>query len=398
MFNKIEEALEDLKNGKLIIVVDDENRENEGDLIGCGDNISYESINFMTKYGKGLICVPLSEKRAKELHLLPMTQNNTDSHGTAFTISVDSKVGTTTGISVGDRLKTIKDLAFNSNSPCDFNRPGHIFPLIAKNNGVIEREGHTEAAVDLARLAGFSPTGVICEILKDDGTMARVPDLEIFAEEHNLKLITIKDLVEYRKRNEFQCKIECSATLPTKYGTFKVIGFTNTIDYKEHIALVKGDISGKENVLTRIHSECLTGDVLGSLKCDCGSQLGKALSEIEAHGEGVVLYMRQEGRGIGLLNKIKAYGLQEEGLDTVDANLALGFDPDLRDYSVAAQMLKLLNVLSVDLMTNNPRKINGLEAYGIPVNHRESIQINYNPINESYLKTKQCRLNHMLNY
>lgn len=398
MFNTIDEALLDLRAGKLIIVVDDENRENEGDLIGCGENISYESLNFMATQGRGLICVPMTEKRAEVLGLNQMVARNTDSHGTAFTVSVDSSKETTTGISIGDRLKTIGDLALHGTSPEDFKRPGHIFPLVAKNNGVIERQGHTEAAVDLARLAGFSPVGVICEILKDDGTMARVPDLKIFAEKYNLKLITIKDLVEYRKKHEFQTAIECSATLPTKYGTFKVVGFTNYIDGKEHIALVKGNISGKENVLTRIHSECLTGDVLGSLKCDCGSQLGKALQEIENHGEGVVLYMRQEGRGIGLLNKIKAYSLQEEGLDTVDANLALGFEPDLRDYAVAAQMLKLLNVNSVDLFTNNPRKIQGLEKYGIKVNHRESIQINYNPINENYLKTKQNKLNHMLNY
>ncbi|MEF9932792.1 MAG: bifunctional 3,4-dihydroxy-2-butanone-4-phosphate synthase/GTP cyclohydrolase II [Cetobacterium sp.] len=396
MFDTIDAALEDLKNGKLVVVVDDEGRENEGDLIGIGEKVTYESINFMTREAKGLICVPITEERADELHLRQMVGRNSDSHGTAFTVSVDSLVGTTTGISVADRLKTVRDLATDAKSGAEFKRPGHIFPLVAKKGGVIERPGHTEAAVDLARLSGCAPTGVICEILKDDGTMARVPDLAEFCKKHDLKMITIEDLITYRKRVEFQTELECEAIVPTKYGTFRVVGFSNTIDNKEHIALVKGDISGKENVLTRIHSECLTGDVLGSLKCDCGDQLGEALSSIEKSGEGVVLYMRQEGRGIGLLNKIKAYALQQQGVDTVDANLQLGFEADMRDYAVASQMLKLLGVKSVNLMTNNPRKIKGLEKYGLKVTKRKIIQIPCNPVNKFYLQTKKNRLNHML--
>lgn len=398
MFNSIEDAIQDLKSGKLVVVVDDEGRENEGDLVGIAETISYESINFMATYGRGLICVPITEKRAEELNLPQMVQKNSDTHGTAFTVSVDSLIGTTTGISIGDRLKTIQDLGKNAISGLEFKRPGHIFPLVAKTNGVIQRDGHTEAAVDLARLSGFSPAGVICEILKDDGTMARVPDLIEFCKKHNLKLITIKDLIDYRKKVEFQTTLECEAMLPTKYGTFKIVGFSNYIDGKEHIALVKGDVQDKENVLTRIHSECLTGDVLGSLKCDCGGQLGEALQAIEKAGRGIVLYMRQEGRGIGLLNKIKAYNLQNQGVDTVDANLQLGFEADLRDYSVSAQMLKLLGVKSVSLMTNNPRKINGLTKYGMTVVERKKIQVPYNPVNKFYLKTKQKRLDHMLEF
>lgn len=396
MFNTIDEALEDLKQGKLIVVVDDESRENEGDLVGIAENVTYESINFMTREAKGLICVPLTEKRAIELDLHQMVNKNSDSHGTAFTVSVDSFEGTTTGISVADRLKTVRDLAKDAKSGKEFKRPGHIFPLVAKNGGVIERDGHTEAAVDLARMAGYSPAGIICEILKDDGTMARVNDLIEFCKKHNLKMITIEELIKYRKTNELQTKIECEAKLPTKYGEFKVIGFSNTIDHKEHIAIVKGDISGKENVLTRVHSECLTGDVLGSLKCDCQDQLGEALKVIEKEGQGVVLYMRQEGRGIGLLNKIKAYKLQQDGADTVDANIELGFEPDLRDYDVASQMLKLLGVKSVELLTNNPEKVEGLEKYGIIVSDRKKIQIPHNSINRKYLKTKKDRMNHML--
>ena len=396
MFNTIDEALQDLKNGKLVIVVDSEDRENEGDLVGVAENITFDSLNFMATSGRGLICVPITQARATELSLNQMVQRNTDSHGTAFTVSVDSLEGTTTGISIADRLKTIKDLATFAKSGAEFKKPGHIFPLVAKDGGVLERDGHTEAAVDLARLAGFSPAGVICEILNDDGTMARVPDLAKFAEKNNLKMITIEALQEYRKKNEFQTKLEAEATLPTRYGTFRLVGFSNTLDGKEHIALVKGDVSGKENVLARIHSECLTGDVLGSLKCDCGDQLGKALSEIEEAGEGIVLYMRQEGRGIGLINKIKAYNLQQQGYDTVDANLSLGFEADERDYAVAAQMFKLLGVKSLNLMTNNPRKINGLKKYGVEVAERKEIEIDCNPVNKSYLSTKKSRLSHML--
>ena len=346
VFSKIEDAINDLKNGKLIVVVDNENRENEGDLVGVGDIISKENINFMIKYGRGLVCVPLEEKRAKELDLVPMVFNNSDSHQTAFTVSVDSLVGTTTGISVEDRYNTIKDLSFNS-------------------------------------------------IIKDDGEMARVPDLIEFCKFHNLKMITIEDLIEYRKKNEFQTKLVCEAPLPTKHGTFRLIGFSNTIDYKEHVALVYGDVENQEDVLLRVHSECLTGDAFGSLKCDCGSQLDKALENIVNNGSGVLLYMRQEGRGIGLLNKIKAYNLQAQGKDTVEANTLLGFDPDLRDFAVAAQMIKLLNIKSVNLMTNNPKKIDDLKKYGIQINHRTHIEFPSNSCNSNYLKTKREKMNHL---
>ncbi|MDX8335396.1 MULTISPECIES: bifunctional 3,4-dihydroxy-2-butanone-4-phosphate synthase/GTP cyclohydrolase II [Cetobacterium] len=395
MFNKIEDAINDLKNGKLVVVVDNENRENEGDLIGIGEIISKESINFMIQYGRGLVCVPIEETRANELNLNPMVYNNSDSHQTAFTVSVDSVIGTTTGISVEDRYNTIKDLAFNAKSSKEFKKPGHIFPLIAKKGGVIERPGHTEAAVDLAKLAGFNGCGVICEIIKDNGEMARVPDLIEFCKVHNLKLITIEDLIEYRKRTELQTELVCEAPLPTKYGTFKLVGFSNTIDHKEHVALVFGDIKNKENVLLRVHSECLTGDAFGSLKCDCGSQLGESLKKIANNGSGVLLYMRQEGRGIGLLNKIKAYNLQAQGKDTVEANLLLGFDPDLRDFSVAAQMIKLLEIKSINLMTNNPKKIDDLTKYGIQINDRTQIEFPSNTCNSEYLKTKKEKMNHL---
>lgn len=396
MFNTIDEALEDLKKGRLVVVVDDESRENEGDLIGVAEIVDYDAINFMTREAKGLICVPITGARGKELDLWQMVDNNTDSHGTAFTVSVDSLVGTTTGISVGDRLKTIKDLAKGAKNGNEFKKPGHIFPLIAKEHGVLVREGHTEAAVDLAKLAGFAPAGVICEILKDDGEMARVPDLIEFCKKHNLKMITIKDLVEYRKRTELHTKVEAEAKLETKYGEFKIVGFKNPIDSKEHIALVKGDVANSKNILTRVHSECLTGDVLGSLKCDCGGQLGEALEKINEKGEGILIYLRQEGRGIGLINKIKAYDLQNRGLDTVDANLELGFQEDLRDYYIASQMLKALGVNSVNLLTNNLEKIQGLTKYGITVNERVTIEQESNDINYKYLKTKKDRMNHIL--
>nr|WP_307774411.1 bifunctional 3,4-dihydroxy-2-butanone-4-phosphate synthase/GTP cyclohydrolase II [uncultured Cetobacterium sp.] len=395
MLNKIEEAIEDLKNGKLIVVVDDEDRENEGDLVGVGEIISQENINFMIKYGRGLVCVPIEEERALELDLTPMVVRNSDSHQTAFTVSVDSLNKTTTGISVEDRYHTIKDLATLAKSGAEFKKPGHIFPLVAKKGGVIERPGHTEASVDLAKLAGFKGCGVICEITKDDGTMARVPDLLEFCKEHNLKIVSIKDLITYKKANFLQTKYECEAPLPTKHGTFKMVGFSNTIDYKEHIALVFGEVNNQEDVLVRVHSECLTGDAFGSLKCDCGSQLDKALSEIAKNGSGVLLYMRQEGRGIGLLNKIKAYNLQAQGKDTVEANTLLGFDPDLRDFAVAAQMIKLLDIKSINLMTNNPKKIDDLEKYGIKISNRTQIEFPSNPCNSYYLKTKREKMNHL---
>jgi len=325
-----------------------------------------------------------------------MTARNTDAKCTAFTVSVDAKEGTTTGISIADRLTTIKKLADINSVSSDFTRPGHIFPLIAKDNGVLEREGHTEATVDLCKICGLTPVSVICEILKDDGTMARMDDLEIFAKEHNLKIITIADLIKYRKRTQELMKIEVVANMPTDNGTFKIVGFENHIDGKEHIALVKGDVKGKEAVTVRIHSECFTGDILGSLRCDCGSQLKTAMRRIDRLGEGVILYLRQEGRGIGLLNKLRAYNLQEEGMDTLDANLHLGFGADMRDYAVAAQMLKALGVKSIKLLTNNPLKINGLEEYGIPVVEREEIEIEHNKVNKVYLKTKKERMGHLL--
>ena len=396
MIYKIEDVLEDIKNGIPLIIVDDENRENEGDLFVAAEKATYESINLMATYARGLTCTPMSTEYAIRLNLDPMTARNTDAKCTAFTVSVDAKEGTTTGISIADRLTTIKKLADINSVASDFTRPGHIFPLIAKDNGVLEREGHTEATVDLCKICGLTPVSVICEILKDDGTMARMDDLEIFAKQHNLKIITIADLIKYRKRTQELMKIEVVANMPTDNGTFKIVGFENHIDGKEHIALVKGDVKGKEGVTVRIHSECFTGDILGSLRCDCGSQLKTAMRRIDRLGEGVILYLRQEGRGIGLLNKLRAYNLQEEGMDTLDANLHLGFGADMRDYAVAAQMLKALGVKSIKLLTNNPLKINGLEEYGIPVVEREEIEIEHNKVNKIYLKTKKERMGHLL--
>lgn len=397
MFSRIKDAIEDLKKGKLIIVVDDENRENEGDLVGIGELITEDNLNFMITNGKGLVCVPIEEERAKELDLSPMVKVNTDYNETAFTVSVDSYKYTTTGISVKDRKNTILDLSKRAKKGEEFRKPGHIFPLIAKKGGVIEREGHTEAAVDLAKIAGFSGVGVICEIIKNNGEMARLKDLKIFAQKNNLRIITIKDLVDFRKKNEFQTKIEERTKLPTKYGEFEIVAFSNIIDKKEHIALIFGDIKDKKNILTRVHSECLTGDVLGSLKCDCGNQLELAMKKISQKGEGVILYMRQEGRGIGLINKIKAYKLQNEGKDTVEANILLGFKEDLREYAVASQMLKLLHINSIELMTNNPQKIQELKKYGINVERRVEVEIPHNNCNYKYLKTKKEKMNHYLN-
>ena len=396
MIYKIEDVLEDIKNGIPLIIVDDENRENEGDLFVAAEKATYESINLMATYARGLTCTPMSTEYAIRLNLDPMTARNTDAKCTAFTVSVDAKEGTTTGISIADRLTTIKKLADINSVASDFTRPGHIFPLIAKDNGVLEREGHTEATVDLCKICGLAPVSVICEILKDDGTMARMDDLEIFAKQHNLKIITIADLIKYRKKTQELMKIEVVANMPTDNGTFKIVGFENHIDGKEHIALVKGDVKGKEGVAVRIHSECFTGDILGSLRCDCGSQLKTAMRRIDRLGEGVILYLRQEGRGIGLLNKLRAYNLQEEGMDTLDANLHLGFGADMRDYAVAAQMLKALGVKSIKLLTNNPLKINGLEEYGIPVVEREEIEVEHNKVNKIYLKTKKERMGHLL--
>lgn len=397
MFHSIEEAVADLKEGKIVIVVDDEDRENEGDFVALAEGITPESINFMVTHGRGLVCTPISEEIALKLDLSPMVAANTDSHGTAFTISVDH-ISTTTGISAQERAATVRELVNADSLPSDFKRPGHIFPLIGKNGGVLRRAGHTEAAIDLAQMAGSKSAGVICEIMKEDGTMARVPELVELAKQHNMKLITIKDLITYRNKTEQMVKREVEINLPTEFGDFKAIGFSNVLDEKEHVALVKGEIATGEPVLVRVHSECLTGDVFGSARCDCGSQLHAALSQIEKEGRGVLLYMRQEGRGIGLINKMKAYKLQEEGLDTVEANEQLGFAPDLRDYGIGAQILKDLGISKMKLLTNNPRKIAGLKGYDLEVTDRVALQMPHNKNNEDYLKTKKSKLGHMLHF
>lgn len=397
MFHSIEEAVADLRAGKIVIVVDDEDRENEGDFVALAEGITAETINFMVTHGRGLVCTPISEEIALKLDLSPMVAANTDSHGTAFTISVDH-ISTTTGISAQERAATVRELVNGDSVPSDFKRPGHIFPLIGKKGGVLRRAGHTEAAIDLANMAGSKSAGVICEIMKEDGTMARVPELVELAKQHNMKLITIKDLITYRNKNEQMVKREVEINLPTEYGDFKAIGFSNVLDQKEHVALVKGDIVNGDPVLVRVHSECLTGDVFGSVRCDCGPQLHAALSQIEKEGRGVLLYMRQEGRGIGLINKMKAYKLQEEGLDTVEANEQLGFAPDLRDYGIGAQILKELGISKMKLLTNNPRKIAGLRGYDLEVTDRVALQMPHNENNEEYLKTKKSKLGHMLHF
>lgn len=396
-FDLIEEAIYDLMLGKIIIVVDDEDRENEGDLIALADKATPEVINFMITEARGLVCTPITEERAQELGLKPMVERNTDFHGTAFTVSVDHS-STTTGISAFERSATIKKLIDPEAVGSDFRRPGHVFPLIAKKGGVLRRAGHTEAAVDLARMCGSAPAAVICEIIKEDGTMARVPDLFEFARKHNLKMITIKELIRYRNEKEKLVKREVEVKMPTDAGTFRAVAYTNEIDGKEHVALVKGTIDPSVPVLVRVHSECLTGDVFHSHRCDCGPQLDAALRRIEEEGAGVLLYMRQEGRGIGLINKLKAYKLQEEGLDTVDANIKLGFAPDLRDYGIGAQILKDLGVRKIRLLTNNPRKIKGLEGYGLEVVERVALQVEENEDNTRYLHTKQEKMGHLFEF
>ncbi|GGI15669.1 bifunctional 3,4-dihydroxy-2-butanone-4-phosphate synthase/GTP cyclohydrolase II [Gottfriedia solisilvae] len=397
MFSKIQEAIEDLKKGRIVIVCDDEDRENEGDFVVIGEYATPENINFMATYGRGLICVPISEEIANQFELNPMVTENTDTHGTAFTVSIDHHTSTT-GISAFERSNTVLQLLKEEGSAKDFRRPGHMFPLIAKSGGVIERPGHTEAAVDLARLSGSKEVGVICEIMNDDGTMARVPELIDIAKKFQLKMITIKDLIDYRQQNERLVKREVEIKLPTDYGDFKMIGYSNTVDDKEHAAIVKGNIDDGKPVLVRVHSECLTGDVFGSCRCDCGPQLHSALNMIEEEGRGVIVYMRQEGRGIGLLNKLKAYKLQEEGLDTVEANLHLGFEADLRNYEITAQILKDLGIMKVNLLTNNPLKIEELKAYGISINERVPLQTEMKADNEQYLQTKLEKMGHLLNY
>ncbi|WP_136606250.1 bifunctional 3,4-dihydroxy-2-butanone-4-phosphate synthase/GTP cyclohydrolase II [Paenibacillus dokdonensis] len=395
IFDPIEDALEELRAGKIIIVVDDEDRENEGDFVALAEKATPEVINFMITEGRGLVCVPITRERAEVLKLSPMTEQNTDHHGTAFTVSVDHK-DTTTGISAFERSLTVKALSDPTSAAADFRRPGHMFPLIAKDGGVLRRAGHTEAAVDLARLSGCAPAGVICEIMKEDGTMARLPDLQAIASKQGLKLISIQDLIQYRNQREQLVHREAEVRMPTDFGVFQAVAYTNEVDDKEHLALVKGTISSETPVLVRVHSECLTGDVFHSLRCDCGPQFAAALRQIEEEGSGVLLYMRQEGRGIGLINKLKAYELQEQGLDTVDANLKLGFPADLRDYGIGAQILKDLGVRQIRLLTNNPRKIKGLEGHGLEVVERVPIQMEAGVDNSRYLHTKQTKLGHML--
>lgn len=395
MLDSIESAIEDIKNGKLIIVVDDEDRENEGDFITAAENATPEVINFMSTHGRGLICASLTEERCNELKLQPMVADNTSLHETAFTVSIDLLGnGCTTGISAHDRSKTVKALVNPDTRPEDLGRPGHIFPLKAKRGGVLRRSGHTEATIDMSRLAGFAPAGVLVEIMNEDGSMARLPQLKEIAKKFDLKLISIKDLIAYRLEQETLIKEEVRVNMPTKYGSFELVAFEQINTGEIHLALKKGDWSKDEPVLVRVHSSCMTGDILGSLRCDCGDQLHHALKMIEKEGKGLVLYMNQEGRGIGLLNKLKAYKLQEQGMDTVEANLELGFDMDGRDYGVGAQILRHLGVSKMKLMSNNPKKRAGLLGYGLEVVENIPIEIAANPHNQKYLQTKKDKMGH----
>jgi 3,4-dihydroxy 2-butanone 4-phosphate synthase / GTP cyclohydrolase II len=397
-FSTIEEAIEDIRDGKMVVVCDAEDRENEGDLTMAAQFCTPEAINFMATHGRGLICLALTGQRCDELGLDLMAAKNESPFQTAFTVSVEAREGITTGISAHDRAHTVQVAIDPSSRPQDLVQPGHIFPLKAKEGGVLERTGQTEAAVDLARLAGLNPSGVICEVMNDDGTMARVPDLELYCQKHELKMITVADLIAYRRQNDKLIERVVETHLPTKFGDFEVVGFRSLVDDKHHVAMVKGEIDGQEDVLVRVHSECLTGDVFHSLRCDCGQQLEDALARIEDEGRGVLLYLAQEGRGIGLLNKLRAYRLQEEGLDTVDANMKLGLPADLRDYGIGAQILVDLGLSSIRLLTNNPKKIVGLEGYGLTVTDQVPIEHPPGEHNRDYLRAKKERLGHMLHH
>lgn len=394
-FNTIEEALEELRAGRIIVAVDDPDRENEGDLICAAEHATLENVNFMASYAKGLICMPMSRELCQKLDLQQMVAHNTDNHSTAFTVSIDH-VDTTTGISAAERSYTALKCVEEDARPADFRRPGHMFPLQAREGGVLVRSGHTEATVDLMRIAGLKPCGLCCEIMREDGTMMRTTELLAFAREHGFKVITVADLIAYRRRTEILVERVTEADMPTKYGHFRAYGYVNKITGEHHVALVKGDVRTDEPVLCRVHSECLTGDAFGSLRCDCGEQLAEALRRIEKAGRGVVLYLRQEGRGIGLINKLKAYNLQDGGMDTVEANLALGFKPDLREYGTGAEILADLGLKKLVLMTNNPMKIYGLEGYGLEIAGREPIEMTCNERNAFYLYTKYKKMGHLL--